>query len=546
MSTYPGDGWSDEETFKMPMWAMWAHFVATCVLFTVTGLVQWLRSGTRVPNSVGFFHPFTSDGGGGERVLWCAVRETQRARPDCQCVIYTGDDASGDELARRAQERFGVRLSSPPGVVKLKWRSLVVPERYPVLTMVGQAIGGALLTAEAVTRYRPTVFFDTVGHAFGYPIARIAGCQVACYVHYPTISSDMIARVANRNDMYNNKGIVARSPALSFLKLVYYRTFACVYGLCGRYAGVVMANSSWTSAHLRRLWRTSPAVVYPPCDVDGLTDFALQGRVGGDSDEGVGVGHVSDTGHSPYVVSVGQFRPEKDHALQLRAWAKMKADEAGLSPEYRSSNPCVPRGAVLKIIGGCRGADDVARLESLRLMAKSLAVDDSIEFHVDVPYSKLRTLLGGASAGLHGMLDEHFGICVVEYMAAGAVPIAHDSAGPAMDIVVPAVRPEAENGGGVAGDEDDEEFPVGFLAKSVDGYADALAAALTMNDDERCAMADAARRRAEGMFCEDAFNTGFRAAMGPVLSSLATDRRDAILEAAGVRHRPTSGPRRRG
>jgi alpha-1,2-mannosyltransferase len=144
------------------------------------------------------------------------------------------------------------------------------------------------------------------------------------------------------------------------------------------------------------------------------------------------------------------------------------------------------------------------------------------------------------------MLDEHFGICVVEYMAAGAVPIAHDSAGPAMDIVVPAVRPEAENGGGVAGDEDDEEFPVGFLAKSVDGYADALAAALTMNDDERCAMADAARRRAEGMFCEDAFNTGFRAAMGPVLSSLATDRRDAILEAAGVRHRPTSGPRRRG
>ena len=27
-STYPGDGWSDEETFKMPMWAMWAHLGA--------------------------------------------------------------------------------------------------------------------------------------------------------------------------------------------------------------------------------------------------------------------------------------------------------------------------------------------------------------------------------------------------------------------------------------------------------------------------------------------------------------------------------------
>lgn len=32
-------------------------------------------------------------------------------------------------------------------------------------------------------------------------------------------------------------------------------------------------------------------------------------------------------------------------------------------------------------------------------------------------------LLGGAVAGIHSMMDEHFGICVVEYMAAGAIPI---------------------------------------------------------------------------------------------------------------------------
>lgn len=32
-------------------------------------------------------------------------------------------------------------------------------------------------------------------------------------------------------------------------------------------------------------------------------------------------------------------------------------------------------------------------------------------------------LLGGAIAGLHSMVDEHFGISVVEYMAAGAIPI---------------------------------------------------------------------------------------------------------------------------
>lgn len=32
-------------------------------------------------------------------------------------------------------------------------------------------------------------------------------------------------------------------------------------------------------------------------------------------------------------------------------------------------------------------------------------------------------LLGAAIAGIHTMTDEHFGISVVEFMAAGAVPI---------------------------------------------------------------------------------------------------------------------------
>lgn len=32
-------------------------------------------------------------------------------------------------------------------------------------------------------------------------------------------------------------------------------------------------------------------------------------------------------------------------------------------------------------------------------------------------------LLGAAVAGIHAMTDEHFGISIVEYMAAGAIPI---------------------------------------------------------------------------------------------------------------------------
>lgn len=42
-----------------------------------------------------------------------------------------------------------------------------------------------------------------------------------------------------------------------------------------------------------------------------------------------------------------------------------------------------------------------------------------MEFCVNASFDQLRALLGDAVAGLHTMVDEHFGISVVEYMAAG-------------------------------------------------------------------------------------------------------------------------------
>jgi alpha-1,2-mannosyltransferase len=56
---------------------------------------------------VGFFHPFwyvcfyeiyrsavdesSNAGGGGERVLWAAIRATQKRWPKAKCIVYTGD-----------------------------------------------------------------------------------------------------------------------------------------------------------------------------------------------------------------------------------------------------------------------------------------------------------------------------------------------------------------------------------------------------------------------------------------------------------------------
>jgi hypothetical protein len=45
-------------------------------------------------------------GGGGERVLWAAIRVTQDRWPEATCVVYTGDhDAEKDTIIRRVQVR---------------------------------------------------------------------------------------------------------------------------------------------------------------------------------------------------------------------------------------------------------------------------------------------------------------------------------------------------------------------------------------------------------------------------------------------------------
>ncbi len=67
------------------------------------------------------------------------------------------------------------------------------------------------------------------------------------------------------------------NPVLSFLKLIYYRIFALIYGLCGACAHVVMVNSSWTRRHVSNIWwsRAQPKLVYPPCDTEQLQKLRL-------------------------------------------------------------------------------------------------------------------------------------------------------------------------------------------------------------------------------------------------------------------------------
>ena len=75
--------------------------------------------------------------------------------------------------------------------------------------------------------------------------------------------------------------------------------------------------------------------------------------------------------------------------------------------------------AQLKLVGSCRGPDDQSRLTQLQSYSQALGLHDCVEFCINVPFDELTSLLAGAVGGVHTMLDEHFGISIVEYMAAG-------------------------------------------------------------------------------------------------------------------------------
>lgn len=89
------------------------------------------------------------------------------------------------------------------------------------------------------------IFVDTTGWAFTYPMARLAGCQVVAYTHYPMVSANMLQRVMLRTSAYNNQLAVAKSGIKSLIKVVYYYVVAAVYGAAGGFA-----NVSWTTHFL--------------------------------------------------------------------------------------------------------------------------------------------------------------------------------------------------------------------------------------------------------------------------------------------------------
>ncbi|KAI1745234.1 glycosyltransferase family 4 protein [Xylaria scruposa] len=394
---------------------------------------------------VGFFHPFCNAGGGGERVLWAAVRATQQRWPKAKIVVYTGDhDVSKDKMLSRVKNTFSIDIH-PPTIhfLYLSTRRWLLASTWPHATLLGQSLGSLVTGWDAFSLLVPDIFVDTVGYAFTLGLSKLLFPNVptAAYVHYPTISTDMLASLDPKSTV-GNQGVNA-GKGVGFegaVKRHYWKWFASLYSRMGASVDVVMTNSTWTQAHIQSLWgplrkqrgrQHQIAVVYPPCAVS-------------DIEEAIELSEKSEKSREKCIVYIAQFRPEKNHQLILNSFA-----------EFIKSDSPASKDAKLLLLGSVRDDNDSRRVYQLRLLVNELHIKDRVVFKLDAPWSEVLEWLGKAYVGVNGMWNEHFGIGVVEYQAAGLISVVHNSGGPKLDIVT-----------------DVDGQPTGFHATTTTEYAE--------------------------------------------------------------------------
>lgn len=94
------------------------------------------------------------------------------------------------------------------------------------------------------------------------------------------------------------------------------------------------------------------------------------------------------------IISLSQFRPEKNHELQLEAMAK-------LLQLYKTKSLALPDELSLIICGGVRCKNDQAIVDRLRARAQELGLGTRVQFEVNQPFNKIKKLLVSSKVLFH-------------------------------------------------------------------------------------------------------------------------------------------------
>ncbi len=173
------------------------------------------------------------------------------------------------------------------------------------------------------------------------------------------------------------------NPSSRFWKM-YYLPGTVFYRSRVDRVDLLLSTSNFTKGFVRKKWGRDSTTLYPPCPIDLYRD--LNGA------------------KENLVITIGRVVPEKRMNLFLEIARQL--------PQLKFA-----------IIGSV-APERESYLQHLKDTAPT-----NVSF-VMSPLRRVKDLLAKAKIYVHSALNEHFGISIVEAMAAGCVPVVHDSGGP--------------------------------------------------------------------------------------------------------------------
>lgn len=293
-------------------------------------------------------------------------------------ILYTCSIKSKLDIINLVKNIFDIKINQNQlYLIKLYKCKYGTSEYYNRFTLLLQTLGSILPIIESL-QLEPDIIIETQGFcALGLIYKLIYNTKIVTYIHYPIISKEMINK--NQN------------------KYIYYKLFSILYYLFGYFYNLVLVNSTWTKNNIDYLWNLNSKILYPSTN---LKTNKNQNR-------------------NRNILYLAQFRREKNHSLVLKAFSKI----------YKKYNN------KLLLIGGCRNEKDEIYIQELKDKANKLNILENIEFYINLDNENLKSILSSCLIGVHCMVDEHFGIVLLEYLLNGLIIVANNSGGPKLDII---------------------------------------------------------------------------------------------------------------
>jgi len=154
----------------------------------------------------------------------------------------------------------------------------------------------------------------------------------------------------------------------------------------------IIATSNYVRNSLLDRWKVNAEVIYPPVDVDQYK-CTIEDILRKDVKS---------------IALVGRFEPFKRFETGILVAEKIDDCE-------------------LHILGG---RENDTYLEFIKSIIRESSASGRIKLYMQAPLEERAIVLRGCGVYLHPARDEDFGISIVEAMAAGCIPIVHNSGGP--------------------------------------------------------------------------------------------------------------------